>query len=96
MPRPRCSSSTTRGPGCVLRWPAPWGRWGQRYGSWTRLWNRSLSYVAIADPEQPLIPEAGQPALWMRLDQDWESCFPDDAPRIRRYVEMLRSDSAAG
>src|SRR6185437_1098316 len=31
----------------------------------------SLSYAAIADPAQPLIAEDGQPALWMRLDEDW-------------------------
>ncbi len=55
----------------------------------------SLSYAAIADPEQPLIAEAGQPVTWMRLDQDWESCFPDDAPRIRHYVKLLRSRSSA-
>ncbi|WP_243639360.1 NUDIX hydrolase [Streptacidiphilus pinicola] len=51
----------------------------------------SLSYAAIGDPEQPLIAEDGQPAAWMRLDQDWDSCFPDDVQRIRQYVSLLRS-----
>lgn len=51
----------------------------------------SLSYAAIADPEHPLIGEAGQPATWMRLDQGWDSCFPDDVLRIRQYVKLLRS-----
>ena len=55
----------------------------------------SVSYAAIGDPEQPLIAEDGQPATWMRLDQDWESCFPDDATRIRQYVKLLRSRSSA-
>ncbi|MFD8008693.1 NUDIX domain-containing protein [Streptomyces sp. NPDC058955] len=52
----------------------------------------SLSYAAIGDPEQPLIAEDGQPAVWTRLDQDWNSCFPDDGPRIRQYVKLLRSN----
>jgi 8-oxo-dGTP diphosphatase len=51
----------------------------------------SLSYAAISDPEQPLIAEDGQPAVWMRLDQHWDSCFPDDVLRMRQYVELLRS-----
>ena len=55
----------------------------------------SLSYAAIGDPEQPLIAEDGQPATWLRLDQGWDSCFPDDVLRIRQYVRLLRSDSAA-
>jgi 8-oxo-dGTP diphosphatase len=55
----------------------------------------SLSYAAIGDPQQPLIAEAGQPVTWMRLDLGWDSCFPDDAPRIRQYVKLLRSGSCA-
>ena len=55
----------------------------------------SLSYAAIGDPEQPLIAEDGQPATWMRLDQGWDSCFPDDVLRVREYVKLLRSGSSA-
>ena len=55
----------------------------------------SLSYAAIGDPERPLIAEDGQPAAWMRLDQGWGSCFPDDVLRIRQYVKLLRSGSSA-
>jgi 8-oxo-dGTP diphosphatase len=55
----------------------------------------SLSYAAIADPQEPLTPEAGQPATWMRLDQGWDSWFPDDVLRIRKYVKLLRSGSVA-
>jgi 8-oxo-dGTP diphosphatase len=55
----------------------------------------SLSYAAIGDLEQPLIAEDGQPATWMRLDEGWDSCFPDDVLRIREYVRVLRSGSAA-
>lgn len=51
----------------------------------------SLSYAAIGDPDQPLIAEDGQPATWMRLDQSWDSWFPDDVLRIRQYVKLLRS-----
>lgn len=56
----------------------------------------SLSYAAIGDPAQPLVAEDGQPAAWMRLDQGWDSCFPDDVLRIRHYVKHLRSGSRAG
>lgn len=55
----------------------------------------SLSYAAIGDPEQPLVAEEGQRAAWMRLDLGWESCFPDDALRVRTYVELLRSGAVA-
>lgn len=55
----------------------------------------SLSYAAIGDPEQPLVPEDGQPAAWKRLDRGWESCFPDDVLRMREYVRLLRSGSFA-
>ncbi|MFI6481888.1 NUDIX hydrolase [Nonomuraea sp. NPDC050663] len=55
----------------------------------------SFSYAAIGDPEQPLIAEDGQPAAWMRLDEGWDSCFPDDVQRIRQYVKLLRSSSSA-
>ena len=51
----------------------------------------SMSYAAIGDPGQPLVPEPGQPALWRRLDEGWDSCFPDDVLRVRQYVEILRS-----
>lgn len=53
----------------------------------------SLSYAAIGDPQQPLVAEPGQPATWMRLDQGWDSFFPDDVLRIREYVRLLRSGS---
>ncbi|GAA4038887.1 NUDIX domain-containing protein [Nonomuraea soli] len=52
----------------------------------------SLSYAAIADPAQPLSAEAGQPALWRRLDEDWDGYFPQDPGRVRQYVKALRID----
>jgi 8-oxo-dGTP diphosphatase len=55
----------------------------------------SLSYAAIGDPGAPLAAEAGQPVTWMRLDQGWDSCFPDDVLRIREYVTLLKSGAAA-
>ena len=48
-----------------------------------------LSYSAIADPTAPLAAEPGQPAAWMNLDHPWESCFPDDRPRMRRHAQWL-------
>lgn len=49
----------------------------------------SLSYAAIADPAAPLLAEPGQPAAWVDLAQEWESCFPDDVSRIRRHAQWL-------
>lgn len=51
-----------------------------------------LSYAAIADATVPLLPEPGQPAAWWRLDESWDSCFPDDLPRIRRHAARLAAD----
>ncbi|WP_155385775.1 NUDIX domain-containing protein [Catellatospora paridis] len=50
----------------------------------------SLSYVAVVDPSTPLTGESGQPAAWMRLDQGWESYFPDDESRMRDLVARWR------
>ncbi|AGZ38362.1 NUDIX domain-containing protein [Actinoplanes friuliensis] len=49
----------------------------------------SLSYAAIVDSAVPLVGEPGQPAAWMKLDQSWESCFPEDVSRIRQHAEWL-------
>lgn len=54
----------------------------------------SLSYAAIGDPAQPLSPEEGQPAVWVRLDQGWDGYFPQDAARIRQYVNILSRGEA--
>jgi 8-oxo-dGTP diphosphatase len=48
-----------------------------------------LSYAAIADPAALLVAEPGQPVAWMNLDYQWESCFSDDPPRIRRHAQWL-------
>jgi 8-oxo-dGTP diphosphatase len=48
-----------------------------------------LSYAAIVDPAAPLVAEPGQPVAWMNLDHQWESCFPDDPPRIRQHAQWL-------
>lgn len=56
----------------------------------------SLSYVAIGDPEEPLVPEPGQPATWMRLELGWDGWFPDDVVRIREYAQVLRLAGLAG
>lgn len=50
----------------------------------------SLSYVSVVDPCAPLTGEDGQPAAWMRLDQDWQSYFPEDATRMRNLVATWR------
>ncbi|MDX3227616.1 hypothetical protein [Streptomyces sp. ME19-01-6] len=48
-----------------------------------------LSYAAIIDVATPFVAEAGQPVAWKRLDQDWESYFPDDLSRIRQHASWL-------
>jgi 8-oxo-dGTP diphosphatase len=54
-------------------------------------WSASLglSYAAIGDRTAPLTPEPDQPAAWVPLAHHWESCFPDDPPRIRRHAQRL-------
>lgn len=48
-----------------------------------------LSYAAIVDAAVPLVAEAGQPVAWKLLEEDWESYFPDDLPRIRQHATWL-------
>ena len=48
-----------------------------------------LSYAAVVNSALPLAEEYSQPAAWIRLDQEWESVFPDDRPRIREYAGRL-------
>ncbi|WP_234011923.1 MULTISPECIES: NUDIX hydrolase [unclassified Streptomyces] len=59
------------------RWPATLG----------------LSYAAIVDSGTPLHAESGQPAAWMPLNEDWDSCFPEDPSRIRAHARWLREAS---
>lgn len=54
----------------------------------------SFSYAAIVDPAQPLAGEAGQPALWRRVGEDWCGYFPQDPDRVRQYVKALRTGAA--
>ncbi|MGD9706009.1 MAG: NUDIX domain-containing protein [Ilumatobacteraceae bacterium] len=49
----------------------------------------SLSYSAIADHNQPLTPEDGQPAAWVPLDDVWPSAFPDDRDRMLDLVRFI-------
>ncbi|MFG1959619.1 NUDIX domain-containing protein [Nonomuraea sp. NPDC049028] len=48
-----------------------------------------LSYAAVVDTAAPFVAEAGQPVAWKRLDEEWESYFPDDLSRIRRHATWL-------
>lgn len=55
-----------------------------------------LSYSAITDAELPLTGEAGQPAAWIPLHEEWRSVFPEDRARIRCHAQHLaRSQGAA-
>jgi 8-oxo-dGTP diphosphatase len=48
-----------------------------------------LSYAAVVDVATPFVAEAGQPVAWMRLDEGWESYFPDDVARIRKHAAWM-------
>jgi 8-oxo-dGTP diphosphatase len=47
----------------------------------------SLSYIAVADPAYPLEGEKGQPVAWTPVGSDGSTYFPDDAERVRRWVQ---------
>jgi 8-oxo-dGTP pyrophosphatase MutT (NUDIX family) len=55
-----------------------------------------LSYAAIVGREVPLGGEQGQPAAWFRLNERWESVFPEDRDRIRAHVRRLAAGRAVG
>ncbi|MFD0266290.1 NUDIX domain-containing protein [Streptomyces sp. NPDC127106] len=57
-----------------------------------------LSYVAVVDVGVgvPLRAESGQPAAWMRLEDEWEGCFPGDRARMRRHAARVASRSGRG
>lgn len=48
-----------------------------------------LSYAAVVDAAAPFAPEIGQPVAWKRLDEGWESYFPDDLFRLRQHAAWL-------
>lgn len=48
-----------------------------------------LSYATVVDAATPFVAEDGQPVAWTRLDEGWESCFPDDLLRIRQHAAWL-------
>lgn len=48
-----------------------------------------LSYAAVVDVATPFVAEAGQPVAWMRLDEGWESYFPDGVVRIRQHAAWM-------
>ncbi|WP_327285939.1 MULTISPECIES: NUDIX domain-containing protein [unclassified Streptomyces] len=49
-----------------------------------------LSFAAMASAATPLVTEAGQPAAWTSLDEEWASYFPEDASRVRQHARWLR------
>nr|WSX47652.1 NUDIX domain-containing protein [Streptomyces sp. NBC_00974] len=48
-----------------------------------------LSYAAVVNVATSFVAEAGQPVAWMRLDEGWESYFPDDLVRIRQHAAWM-------
>jgi 8-oxo-dGTP diphosphatase len=55
-----------------------------------------LSYAAVVDAGVPLQAESGQPVAWMRLEEEWDICFPGDRARMRRHAARLASRSGPG
>lgn len=56
----------------------------------------SLSYAAVVDAGSPLGPESGRPAGWAALDRPWESCLPEDRPRMRRHADRIARRTVHG
>jgi hypothetical protein len=48
-----------------------------------------LSYAAVVDAAAPLVAETGQPVAWKRLNEGWESYFPDDPSRICQHAVWM-------
>jgi 8-oxo-dGTP diphosphatase len=51
-----------------------------------------LSFVAVANPSDPLSAEDGQPARWIQLTSKWNSAFDDDRGRMLSFVERHLSE----
>lgn len=49
-----------------------------------------VSFVAVADHRNPPVPEDGQPAAWLRLDEPWQGYFSEDRLRMRQYIDLIR------
>ena len=45
--------------------------------------------AAIVDRATPFTPEPGQPAAWLRLDQEWQGCFPEDRLRMQQHAAWV-------
>jgi 8-oxo-dGTP diphosphatase len=54
-----------------------------------------LSYAAVIGRDVLLGGEHGQPPRWFRLDEEWETVFPEDRARIRAYVRQLAAEHSA-
>ncbi|WP_405020851.1 NUDIX domain-containing protein [Kitasatospora sp. NBC_00070] len=48
-----------------------------------------VSFVAVVDRATPLAPEPGQPAAWLRLDEQWQGYFPEDRLRMTRHAAWI-------
>jgi 8-oxo-dGTP diphosphatase len=48
-----------------------------------------VSFAAVVDRATPLTPEHGQPAAWLRLDQEWQGYFPEDRLRMRQHAAWI-------
>lgn len=49
-----------------------------------------VSFMAVVDRRTQLVPEEGQPAAWLRLDEPWQGWFSEDRLRMEQCVGWLR------
>lgn len=49
-----------------------------------------IAFGTVLDPDVPLSGEAGQPAAWIPLSEDWETTLPEDRARIRAFAATPR------
>ncbi|WP_405624412.1 NUDIX domain-containing protein [Streptomyces sp. NBC_00076] len=49
-----------------------------------------VSFMTVVDRGAELVPEEGQPAAWLRLDEPWQGWFSEDRLCMERCAGWLR------
>ena len=48
-----------------------------------------VTFIQVVDRRTELMPEEGQPADWLSLDEPWQGWFPEDRLRMQRCAQWL-------